>query len=77
MRAGVNGCSIVCNPKVLAGKVQSVTPLRGVPFPLGGNATEVRLALAVAVPPVLFALIWRRSFNGQFAWPCMRIAVAA
>ena len=73
MRAGVNRCSIVCNPKELAGKVPSVTPLRGVLFPLGG---EVRVALAVAIPPVLFAWIWRRSFNGQFAWPCMRIVVA-
>ena len=37
MRAGVNRCSIVCNPKMLAGKGQTVTPLRGVLFPLGGK----------------------------------------
>ena len=37
MRAGVNRCSIVCNPKVLVGKGQTVTPLRGVLFPLGGK----------------------------------------
>ena len=37
MRAEVNRCSIVCNPKVLAGKGQTVTALRGVLFTLGGN----------------------------------------
>ena len=37
MRAEVNRCSIVCNPKVLAGKGQTVTPLRGVLFPLGSK----------------------------------------
>ena len=37
MWAGVNRCSIACNPKVLAGKGQTVTPLRGVLFPLGGK----------------------------------------
>ena len=47
MRAEVNRCSIVCNPKVLAGKSQTA------------NATEVRLALAVAVPSRLFAWVWR------------------
>ena len=30
MRAGVNRCSIVCNPKMLAGKGHVVIPLRGV-----------------------------------------------
>ena len=37
MRAGVNRSSNVCNPKVLAGKGQMVTPLIGVLFPLGGK----------------------------------------
>ena len=35
--AEVNLFSIVCNPTVLAGKGQTVTPLRGVLFPLGGK----------------------------------------
>ena len=37
MRAGVNRVSIACNPKVLASKGQTVTPLRGVLFSLGGK----------------------------------------
>ena len=57
MRAGINRCSIVCNLKVLAGKGQTVTPLRGILFPLGdkrhrsssctGGSHSVSIAYAV------------------------------
>ena len=30
-------CSIVCNPRVLAGKGLTVTPLSGIQFPPGGK----------------------------------------
>ena len=43
-------CSIICNPRVLAGKSLMVTPSSGILFP---NATEVHLALVVAGRSVL------------------------
>ena len=61
MRVEVKRCSIVYNPKVLAGNGQTVTPWEAFCFRSAANATEVRLALAVAVlsrSPMLFAWIW-------------------
>ena len=73
-------CSIVCDPRELAGIKVCLSLLRaGFCFRSEANAPEVHLALAVAGHPVLItsAVCLDLAAHPTGAWPCMSIAVAA